>query len=54
MLVKPGGEFYEVILRDHGAECSCPDFIFARENRDRKGCKHIAGLRAVGLLRREP
>lgn len=41
---------YEIVVRPWGAECSCPDFAFRREHIDPKGCKHIAALRAVGLL----
>ena len=48
------GSIYNVILTKHGAECDCPDFIWRRNNKDPKGCRHICGLRAVGLLRRTP
>jgi hypothetical protein len=27
--------------------CTCNDFLFRRENRDAKGCRHVAGLRAA-------
>ena len=52
-LTKPDGEFFDVILNEHGAQCTCPDFVWRREHRDPKGCKHIAALRSVGLLKNE-
>ncbi len=52
-LTKMDGEFYDVHLAPTGPECTCPDFIFARNHRDAKGCKHVAALRSVGLLRKE-
>lgn len=45
-------ESYDVILRPHGPECSCPDFNYRRQHEDKK-CKHIESCRAVGLLRRD-
>ena len=53
-LTKTDGTVYDVIVRGHGPECDCPDFVICRDGRDRKGCKHIAALRAVGLLRSLP
>lgn len=41
---------YEVWINEHGANCTCQDFIVRRDNKDYKGCKHIASCRAVGLL----
>lgn len=49
-LMKDGGTFHDVRLSDDGASCSCEDFLFCREGKDRAGCKHVAALRAVGLL----
>ncbi len=49
-LTKTDGTIYDVAITTHGAECSCPDFTFHRQGKDPKGCKHIAALRAVGLL----
>ena len=43
---------YDVHLDEHGAHCSCGDFNF-RHQHDGQGCKHIAALRAVGLVPRE-
>jgi hypothetical protein len=49
-----GNAFYDVLLLPCGAECDCPDFHYCRDHHDPKGCKHIAGLRAVGLLKGYP
>jgi hypothetical protein len=53
-LTKTDDSSYDVALTEHGPVCSCPDFLYARDGHDEKGCKHVASLRAVGLLRREP
>lgn len=50
-LTKMDGTSYEVLMAPHGAECSCPDWLFCRDGVDRRGCKHCCALRAVGLLR---
>lgn len=50
-LTKTNGENYDVIVTPAGATCECQDFVRCRDGKDQKGCKHIAGLRAVGLLR---
>ncbi len=44
------GSTYHVILTPTGAQCDCPDWIFCRDGRDPKGCRHIVALRAHGLL----
>lgn len=44
------GTFYDVHVDEHGAKCTCPDFVVRRENKDSKGCKHVAALRQMGLL----
>ncbi len=49
-LTKTDGEFYDIILKPSGPECSCADFTFCRINNDARGCKHICACRAVGLL----
>ena len=49
-LTKAGGTFYDICLFPTGTTCSCPDFTFCREWKDRKGCKHMCGLRVVGRL----
>lgn len=49
-LKKDDETIYDVHIDEFGAHCTCPDFIFARDNKDPKGCKHIAALRAAGLL----
>lgn len=46
------GSVYDVHLTEHGPECTCPDFLYARQHKDAAGCKHCAALRAVGLLRK--
>lgn len=43
-------DFYDVCQDETGRHCTCPDFIWCREHKDRKGCKHVAALVAVGLL----
>ncbi len=48
---RPTGENFDIILRPHGAECSCPDWLYRRQYYDRAGCKHLKGMRAVGLLK---
>jgi hypothetical protein len=52
-LAKVGGdpidEVYDVLETSGGSTCQCKDFLSRREN-ELKGCKHIEGLRAVGLL----
>jgi hypothetical protein len=45
-LTKPDGTRYEIA----NGECTCPDFVYCRDRIDPKGCKHVAALRAVGLL----
>jgi hypothetical protein len=40
---------YDVAVTEHGAVCSCPDFIYRRAN-DPEPCKHIRAMRAKGLL----
>ncbi len=50
-LTRTGGVSYDVILKPTGAECGCGDWVWCRANKDPRGCKHILGLKAVGLLR---
>jgi hypothetical protein len=49
-LRRPDGQTYDVHHGAHGLECTCWDFIYRWANRDGKGCKHCAALRAAGLL----
>jgi hypothetical protein len=49
-LTKPDGTAYDVRQTGYGAECSCPDYAYSREGKDPRGCKHVCGLRAWGLL----
>jgi hypothetical protein len=49
-LRKPDGTVYDVAETEHGHTCSCPDWIFNRDGKDAKGCKHIAACRACRLL----
>jgi hypothetical protein len=37
-------------VTEHGVECSCPDWVYSRDGKDPKGCKHVASLRALTLL----
>lgn len=52
-LAKVGGdpidEVYDVLETSEGSTCQCRDFLSRREN-ERKGCKHVEGLKAVGLI----
>jgi hypothetical protein len=54
-LTKPDGELYDVALTPtFGPECSCPDYIFNRADKnpeDLGRCKHIVALQDWGLLR---
>jgi len=49
-LRKEDGTTYDIAVTEHGHECSCPDFVFNRDGKDAKGCKHLAALRACRLL----
>ncbi len=49
-LRKADGTTYNVGVTEFGPTCDCPDQEFRREGIDPHGCKHIASLRAVGLL----
>ena len=51
-LTKEDASSWDVHLSEHGPMCTCPDFVYARDHQDDKGCKHIAALRSVGLLRK--
>jgi len=44
---------YQILQCGQVIGCSCADFTYRRGN-DPHGCKHIAALRAVGLLPPEP
>lgn len=48
-LVKSDGSSYELIRTPFGITCSCADYIFCRENTEKK-CKHAEAGRACGLL----
>lgn len=41
------GECHDVSIRPHGPQCDCPDAIFRKRAHN---CKHINGLRKVGLI----
>ncbi len=51
-LLKDDGESYDIDLTFDAAHptCECRDFLTRRANRDPKGCKHIAAMRACGLV----
>lgn len=51
-LTKLDGTFYDVILTEHGIECTCADYNYCRVNTQKK-CKHAESARAVGLLRND-
>ena len=42
---------YDVHRGEHGPMCTCPDFVWCRDHKDARGCKHVAAMRSVGLLR---
>lgn len=44
------GKSYDCVLFVDGPHCDCPDFHQARQNKDPKGCKHLAALRATGVI----
>ena len=50
-LTKDDGTRYDAARTAHGLECSCPDFVFRRDGKDPRGCKHLRALTACGLLR---
>lgn len=50
-LFKVGGEHYDVHVTGGEALCDCKDFAYRRHRKDPKGCRHIAALRATGLLK---
>ena len=45
------GITYDVAASCYGPTCECGDWVWRRDGLDPTGCKHIAALRAVGLLR---
>lgn len=45
-----GVESSDVWRDEWGEHCTCGDFVWCREHKDAKGCKHVAALRSVGLL----
>jgi hypothetical protein len=49
-LEKPDGTHYNVILTPTGAECTCPDWVWARQNQ-KAPCKHVRALEVEGLLK---
>jgi hypothetical protein len=49
-LRKPDGTAYDVARTEQGTTCDCPDFAWRRDGIEEDGCKHIVGLKAVGLL----
>lgn len=49
-LQQGNGSCYDVSMSETGAECTCPDYIYDRHQKDRKGCKHIKSLTDQGLL----
>jgi len=45
-----GSVSYDVILLPTGAECTCADATFRRQNEE-VPCKHVRACKAAGLLR---
>lgn len=46
----PSDERYEVWINENGTHCTCWDFLSRRDGVDRKGCKHIAACKTLGLI----
>ncbi len=44
------GDVYDVHHDQHGAHCTCPDFVYKREGLDPSGCKHVKALRAWQMI----
>jgi hypothetical protein len=44
-----GSTVYDVSQSIDGCSCDCPSFVFDRDGTN-EPCKHIASLRAVGIL----
>jgi hypothetical protein len=42
---RTSGKWYDVT--DDFSDCTCPDFVWRRADRDPKGCKHCAALRVA-------
>src|SRR4051812_33207480 len=53
-LRKDDGAVHHVSRHAHGCECDCPDFVYRREGRDPRGCRHIRALVSVGLVEPTP
>src|SRR5688572_22548930 len=47
---KAGSSFHDIAVVNGVPSCDCGDFTFRGDTRGPKGCKHIASLRAVGIL----
>src|SRR4051812_39233879 len=53
-LRKADGTTYHVSQHPHGTECDCPDFVYRREGKDPRGCRHCRALVAAGVLEPAP
>jgi hypothetical protein len=57
-LKKHDGTTYDIDIGQSPWACECGDYQYRRANRDAKGCKHVAALRAalaaIGALPQEP
>jgi hypothetical protein len=49
-LRKADGTCHDVTETPHGPTCDCGDQVWRHEGRDDIGCKHIRGLRTLGLI----
>jgi hypothetical protein len=44
---RQNSKVYDVEITADAWRCDCPDFVYRRDGKDAKGCKHVAGLRAA-------
>jgi hypothetical protein len=49
-LRKADGTCHDVSETPYGPTCDCGDQVWRHEGRDGIGCKHIRGLRTLGLI----
>lgn len=49
-LRQANGAIFDVVAEPWGGACDCQDYIWRRESRDPRGCKHVQAIAAVGLL----
>lgn len=49
-LQKTNGEFYDVVVDEHGISCTCPDFSWRVDGKTDRTCKHCWACQDRGLL----